>query len=1195
MTVKKHLRATYGLDQGNEKVINVGYPQDSTDGVNIQYFVDKNTVQQYDENRGYDENFIISYKRKLYSAARNIANPAGPFDIQQWNEIRVDTLWETFNHQSTFTISPEAGKQILYDIRFQPRSLILPVDPNHGDSIWIKDNFNALPYNTFTVTTTKYSLQTGGSEFKPSTPGEMNMFTWDNNQKYWRVFRFISEQSQNTVKSTVKPSKQEPVQVGVNQTVTVNSLEKNHEIKFPIFANDNEIITIIDEHQNLGQNPLKINCFNDSYKINNQNGHYYLDKPGITKFIFKKIDNNWHSVFQVSEYWKKITQNYKTKAFEKLHLQPTQNITITLPDSAAIGDEIVLANTYGYRYTVTIVPSEQSQKIVGDINQQYNRKYQQLTEGKPSEVTQFILPANAGTYVQFTYLETGKWYVNHFTQRIEHVDENNRTRPGIAPLADQNEVNKNHEQNPSDDQIVTPKTLANKTSTETRRGISRIATPEEANLPTSGNHLHDVIITPKTLNHRQATEEIRGVAEVTTNQEVKDNCNDTHIITPKKLDHRRATEQLSGVALLVQTNNPTAANSRSTEGTGVYKHLTNNIDIVTPKQLQQAQATENSKGVAYISTQQEANEAKEDASDQVIITPKKLSNRTALEGRTGVARMVNRSSNEHKKDIANQLHQEVFITPKALAEREATEQLTGIAYIATQTDVDSGTLDTKIITPKKFKAWNKYDHFVTNTETGIEHQGNIWDRVSFTIRPATETQVGTLRTATQIEANTQENSALDNVYITPKKLDGRRATQQLYGIAKIATNSEVDSGTLNNETFIQPAGLLRWTRTQSNAQFTEDNRGVGKAANTSQTWVGNQTSGQTQTYQNYDDDLIVTPKKLNYALQNYLPKLGKAYDSDRLDGLDSTQYLRSDVDTTNSARLTVNKQTRVGALYLNPIQQQETSLSTDVLKDQSGGLIYQNNTNFVLDNNVRNANSFIFDIGGVRKAELTNTGEFRTTTSKVTNTDTTNLTVQGIMTYKGQQFDDYFVKQSGHTMTGNLLIRNPNEQSKLQLDGTATESSTPELNLVQQAGNGQFVVEPSGNLVIKKQNSWKLAIQNDAVSIKDRLIVKNQEIVDDNGKISYNFLKDVPTATIARYGITKLQNSLDESSETLAPQMKAFHDLKTIVDSKADLVGSEYRNMKIREYLQIGNIRLIPDYENRTINFVLVNTPEEST
>ena len=59
MTVKKHLRATYGLDSGGEKVINVGYPSDLSDGVNIQYYIDNNTVQVYDESRGYEEHFIV--------------------------------------------------------------------------------------------------------------------------------------------------------------------------------------------------------------------------------------------------------------------------------------------------------------------------------------------------------------------------------------------------------------------------------------------------------------------------------------------------------------------------------------------------------------------------------------------------------------------------------------------------------------------------------------------------------------------------------------------------------------------------------------------------------------------------------------------------------------------------------------------------------------------------------------------------------------------------------------------------------------------------------------------------------------------------------------------------------------------------------------------------------------------------------
>lgn len=1189
MTVKKHLRATYGLDSGGEKVINVGYPSDLSDGVNIQYYIDNNTVQVYDESRGYEEHFIVQYNRKLYSADRQISKPAGPFNIEAWNEIRVDTLWKTFNLQQQFEHLSEPGEQILYDIRYSSRSIVLPQEPNHGDSVWIKDNFNALQYNLLQVITNKYSFQTGGQEFKPSIPGEMNMFVWDNNQKYWRVFRFFQEQSQNNIKSTVKPTRSDAVQVGVNQLVTVNSLEKNHEIKFPIFANDNETITIIDEHQNLGQNPLKINCFNDTYKINNQVGSYLLDKPGVTTFIYKQVDKNWHPVFEVTDSWKKITQNYKTKAFEKLHLQPTSNITITLPDSAQIGDEVTLTNTYGYGFTVTIVPSQQTQKIIGDINQQYNRKYNQLTKGRPSEVNSFVLPSNAGTYVQLTYLEENKWFVNHFTSRIEHVDELNRSRPGIQQLATQDEVNKNHEDNPKDDQIVTPKTLANKTSTETRRGIQRIATLSEANLPTSGNHLHDVIITPKTLNHRQATEEIRGVAEVTTNTEVLDNNNDTHIITPKKLDHRRATESLQGVALLVSTNNPVAATSRSTEGTGVYKHLTNNIDIITPKQLSQAQATENSKGVAYISTQSEANDSKENASDQVIITPKKLANRTALENRTGVARMVNRASNEHKQNINNSLHSEVFITPKALAEREATENLSGIAFIATQSDVDLGQLDTKILTPKKFKAWNQYDHFVQNTQTGIEHQGNIWDRVTLTIRPATETQVGTLRTATQEEANSQGTAALDTLYITPKKLDARRATQNLYGISKIATNAEIDAGTLNNETFISPAGLLRWTRTSQNAQFQESNRGVGKAANITETWVGNQTTGQSQTYQQYQDILVVTPRKLNYALQNYLPLLGKAFDSDKLDGLDSLQYLRSDVDTTNTAKLTVYKQTKVGALQLNPIGSQETSLSTDVLKDKSGGLIYQSGNNFVFDNNLSTGESILFDINGVRKAEITNTGIFKTTTSEVTNTNTANLVVQNQMTYKGQQFDNYFVKQSGHTMSGNLSINNQTPQLQV---GSSTSTQQSINTIVGQ--NRWDLINNSSGFQIKHNNNNVLSFTNqDVATFKSQVNVGNTEVIDQSAKIDYSRLKNVPQATINQFGVIKLQNQLDESQEQLQPQMKVFQDLKAIVDQKADLIGSEYKNMKIKEYLQIGNIRLVPDYENRTIEFVWVNTPEE--
>jgi len=81
------------------------------------------------------------------------------------------------------------------------------------------------------------------------------------------------------------------------------------------------------------------------------------------------------------------------------------------------------------------------------------------------------------------------------------------------------------------------------------------------------------------------------------------------------------------------------------------------------------------------------------------------------------------------------------------------------------------------------------------------------------------------------------------LYITPKKLNGRRAKEDLEGIARIATNQEVDVGTLNAEQFITPAKLTRWTRVSANAQATEENRGVGKVANIQEAWVGNQTVG----------------------------------------------------------------------------------------------------------------------------------------------------------------------------------------------------------------------------------------------------------------------------------------------------------------------------------------------------------------
>ncbi|MFP9202643.1 hypothetical protein ACLI2R_16040, partial [Enterococcus faecalis] len=93
------------------------------------------------------------------------------------------------------------------------------------------------------------------------------------------------------------------------------------------------------------------------------------------------------------------------------------------------------------------------------------------------------------------------------------------------------------------------------------------------------------------------------------------------------------------------------------------------------------------------------------------------------------------------------------VTPKTLNDRRATESLSGIAEIATQVEFDAGVDDTRISTPLKIKTrFNSTDRTSVVALSGLVESGTLWDHYTLNILEANETQRGTLRVATQVEA-----------------------------------------------------------------------------------------------------------------------------------------------------------------------------------------------------------------------------------------------------------------------------------------------------------------------------------------------------------------------------------------------------------------------------------------------------------
>ena len=1178
---KRAFRAESGLDAGGHNVQNVAYPRDGqkSDGVNVQYFIDNNTIQPFDKTRAYKRFFAVTHLKRVWIA--KIDTTANrDFDPSQWESLRVDPTWTPVNGTPVGGRQLESGDYLTaYSVNSE-LEFILPDAPNTGDTIVIKDEGEYVHLNKILVTSKARPIGLDNRTTEQFTiPGSMKTFIYSN----LSGGRWIVHTSVDKIASKVVSKSDTPNQLASGDRVYRKSSTGHVVMQLPKYAVDGDVISTYDVDGLTSINGVTMQVHPDSgHTIAGGVTTVTSNGSGSGHFVYSansKVWNLWDG--DIRARWKNIQTNTSAKPFDHLNVVGgSGTLTITLPSAAGDGDIVKVSNQYvvdGLSVKVSVA-SGTTHKIVGKSDQFVYPKYKDLPKNfaAVTRVNDITLSTNYGAVVEFYFNKsTNEWTFASVDTRVEHVDETNRVRPGVAPLADQAEVNKNHEGNPRDDMIVTPKTLANKVALEDRRGIARIATAAELQLVTTGAHLNDVIVTPKRLNERQATETIRGLAEVATQTEANDNNNDTHIITPKKFNGRRATPSMAGVVRTIAQNTSNPGANRDTAGTGVYdwRDATHNEPFVlTAKSLYEACATEMARGVACIATQGEANAQGSSAVDNVIITPKKLDARRANESMAGIAEIATQTETNTGTDDTR------VITPKKLNDRRATESLHGLAEIATQAEVDAGTLDTHIITPMKFKTWLSGDRFTSQRVSGIKHSGNIWGKVTLDIDTATETQRGTLEVATQAEANDMAGS--DIHIITPKKLSARKATESLTGIIEIATQAETDAGTDHTRT-VTPKTLGVYIHSAASAEMNENQNGTGHTASMAETWVGNDTAGSTQAASAYTHSpLVVSPRGLNHALQNYLPKKAKAVDSDKLDGLDSKQFLRSDTNGTLTGNLTV------------------TGSVTSTLNHKSGyftiapfssnyGQNYKCEIYFKEKDSGGTVEKYGLVINAIDRVASPSVGKDLNIwlNGKQVYHQGFKPTPNEIGAYTKAEADNKFVDVAGDTMSGNLKIRRAGTHIDLVDSGTADKTWRIEISegyfkITENAVRTQMTMKPGGEThfagVVRSNGGFNLG---------------NTLVIESDAKINWNKLKSVPSASTSAQGIVKLNNTLDSPSQTEAATANTIKILKEMIDSKAGIEGAIMNDLKIKNWIRIGNVILRPNAANKTLDFIWTDDP----
>lgn len=946
------LRATRGLDSAGQKAINIGYPDklQLNDGVNVDFFIYENTIQRYDATRTYPAGFAVIYNNRIYVSQVPITTPE-PFQPARWVGTRVDPEWRVVTSTSALQGNLRQGEYVISQITAANAVFTMPysvVDnvPATGDTIVLKDNGFATHEFEIIVNGNGKNIN-GKSTYRITRPGCTVLFIYTGTEWAAQIWdqgvstkTFVSNsdyiQGENFYRAKVGDHLLRETQYGGGLR-----------IRLPRYANHGDTVTTYDLD---GLNPVtktEILVYPGSnHKILPESGGTAVDSlnssgSGWGVFIFDGRNDQWR-IFDsdLTARWNMIQSNYTAILGEKLTVYtklPTETVVVTFPSDAADGDSFVVDTSYmakGSKITLQIGAGQTNDYIVPTANTlgiprvtEYRATVSNIVNSK-SKTETFVIDNRAMQW-EFAYsknaLNTGfdTWILITSSPLPFKVDRSDTSFAAMAEIANQAEVNKNKEdivtgQNRDCEAFVTPETLANKVGSTVNRGIVRFSNNAESKA-TTGNLADEswsgVAISPFLLNDRLATTSMRGVMTTTTQAQANAMSGsgenwDRTAITPSTLNGRKSTETQTGITYqVIQAGVKQAA--RGTKGTNVHD-FDEHYRYVTPKVLFEKVATDTSQGMCFTATQTEVNAGTaNDVNGPLVVTASTLNARQATLTLTGLSRAVTDAEMLSNTPVTGD---NIHVTPDSVVKRTATESRWGFAETATQAEVDAGVLHDKwFITPKTNKAWLDTTRLTVIPASGLTTTGTIWQGQSFDIAPSTETQRGTLRIATQSEANVMVNP-LDDVIITPKKLDARQATETLTGLIELATQAEVDAGT-DAARAVTPKGALASNRSAANYRMTDSRYGVGQMAtlandgSTNATWQGNDTVGSTRALNSYaHTDIVVSPRGLNTALANYLPLRGTAVSSDAMDAsgtrVPANDWVRRTVDQTITGNMT---------------------------------------------------------------------------------------------------------------------------------------------------------------------------------------------------------------------------------------------------------------------------------------------------
>ncbi|ASD52113.1 tail fiber protein proximal subunit [Pseudomonas phage PspYZU05] len=1260
MTNRK-FRSTLGLDSAGEKVVNVALADRNTmtDGVNVEYVIQENTLQQYDPSRGYLKYFAAIYDNRIWVANRDIPKPAGTFAEPYWNSIRVDPKWKLVQSGNYPLL---AGDYISVDTDFgADMTFELPMNPQDGTTIVLKDIGGRPGYNKFSIISNSAAnshsmlydaLRVRSIQVTHAYAEVVLVFS----NRLWNVYigdhenkgRFITPASKHLAQSNERLIRRytsaEMIRVGL-----------------PRNANHGDIIYFTDLEGKNPQYHLEVTTFDNNSSIG-QVG---------TRLMEFRTSGDGFLIYDASEQlWRIWDGDLRTRLRiirDDVNLVPNEHvmvfgvnnttqktININLPEDVAIGDTIRISLNYMRKGQIVNINAIGDDTIASSVQLlQFPKRSEYPPETNWVQVK--TLTFNGTTayvpVIELSYIEdsvTGEeyWVVadnNPTVERVDALNNETRKRLGVIALASQAQANANHEQNPEKELAITPETLANRTATETRRGIARLATTAEVVQDSTYAFLDDIIVTPKKLNQRTATETRRGLAEIATQAETNAGTDDSTIITPKKLEARRATETMAGIAPLVASGGVPGIN-RDTVGTGIYER-TEHTKQVTPKTLFENKATQTAQGGVWLATGNEVIAAPvDDPAMPLAVTPEQLHKKTATETRIGFSEIATQAETNAGTDDFR------FVTPKKLNDRKSTETLDGIARIATQAEFDAGTANNLISTPLKIKTrFNSTSRTTVDQTSGLRESGTLWDTHSLNIVLSTETQRGTTRIATQAETNAGTDDATT---VTPKKLGARKSTEALDGIIRLGTQAEVVTGTANNLA-VSPVHLKYVMQTESTWQATPTRRGPVKITEGALTWVGTNVLGSTKPLDDYEKNgYAISPYEFNKTLANYLPLMATAENSRNLGGFLPSQYIRRDIDQTVTGSLTLTKQTNISAPVISTDYSKFKYLIAseyiNIGESSASSTLSFNTTNNVWGIKTL-ANTDNIQILGGSTAVLTAQRDGNVSVAQTLTANNRVEAVKGISVEGGT----IVINPTPSTIvlgtqSKAMTLYSPNASAYNVIDPSGTYQllttknnvAVNNVNFVNRAGSsmsGELVINNVLSVVLSEatafpsltsipnssnKSAWTAEITSAAkynllpgyaVPILGKTTNEQGEEIETGIVVDYKYFNGPGTLTQHGNGTTGIYqiwaprpaaNQANHNAQTfwirnfnkVLNKWDGFARMFTsdMPPTASDLgavsqTGGRLNNLTIRDWFQIGNVRLRPNPDTRTLEFEWVN------